>query len=901
VKLRRLLRPLTESLMARLVASFLGVSVLTVALVATLAFVRARTALREQLFERIEALAASRENQLGRWVSEQRLEAEFLARLETLRSGIGPVTGTGGSVTAQQAYRSMLALLVDADTLEPDFREIFVLSIPGAKVLVSTDTTRRGEYRVTDQYYLEGRGRTFVQSVYPSPISGRPALTVATPLTDARGDTVAVLAAHLDLEQIDGVIADRRGLGLSGESYLVDQFNEFVSAERFGRERWLRGVQSDGIRAAVQGKRSGTGEYRNYAGVPVIGAFRWSEAQQLAVLVEIPQSEAFAPARTLAQVIVLVGLGSMVVLSVGVWLFARRIARPVLAVAAAAERVSHGDFAAHAPVVTRDEIGRLAVAFNGMTERLARLYESRERQMADLSRAAQALAEGRELLQAIVDSTPGFIVVADLEHHVLLGSRPLLQPLERTSEEVIGVPVHELLGAVIGNRFVEQAQAALDAAGPVEREHDVETAWGRRQYATVVFPLFDAQHVPYAVCGMATDITERKRTEADQHRFTEQIQHTQKLESLGVLAGGIAHDFNNLLTAILGHAEMAIGDLPAESPSLEDLERIVQAAQRASEMTNQMLAYAGRGKFVVEQLCPNRLVLEMSQLLRVSIPKKVELRYDLAENLPSVHGDRAQIQQVVMNLITNAAEAVGSEVGTIALETRVSRTAGRERIEGLQGDPLAPGEYVRITVSDTGAGMDSATLRRIFEPFFTTKFTGRGLGLAAVLGIVRGHHGALAVTSVPGQGTVFSVYLPVASTPAPASVKEESPLAPNANSGTILLVDDEEYVRSLAERALSRGGYRVLLARDGAEAVETFRKERRSIDLIVLDLTMPVMDGCQAMTAIRAIDPSVKVVLSSGFTEYDLSSRGDAGNAIFLQKPYLPSQLVEVVAGAVKR
>jgi two-component system cell cycle sensor histidine kinase/response regulator CckA len=254
---------------------------------------------------------------------------------------------------------------------------------------------------------------------------------------------------------------------------------------------------------------------------------------------------------------------------------------------------------------------------------------------------------------------------------------------------------------------------------------------------------------------------------------------------------------------------------------------------------------------------------------------------------------------VVMNLITNAAEAIGTQVGTITLETRVSRNAGREPIEGLQGDPLAPGEYVRITVSDTGAGMDTATLRRIFEPFFTTKFTGRGLGLAAVLGIVRGHHGALSVTSAPGQGTVFSVYLPVAPGRVETPSEAEAPVASAARSGTILLVDDEEYVRRLAERALTRRGYRVLLANDGAEAVEAFRKERRNIDLVVLDLTMPVMDGRQAMEAIRAIDPSVKVVLSSGFTEHDLSSRGKSGDAIFLQKPYLPSQLLEVVAEAV--
>jgi CheY-like chemotaxis protein len=296
----------------------------------------------------------------------------------------------------------------------------------------------------------------------------------------------------------------------------------------------------------------------------------------------------------------------------------------------------------------------------------------------------------------------------------------------------------------------------------------------------------------------------------------------------------------------------------------------------------------------------NDLVTRMSQLLHVSISKKVELRYDLARSLPAIQGDPVQLQQVVMNLITNAAESIGDEVGTITLATTVVRHDGA----GSEAGPLESlptGDYVRVTVADSGAGMDEVTLRRIFEPFFTTKFTGRGLGLAAVQGIVRGHRGDLAVRSTIGVGSTFTVYLPAAAGAVPGPGRGSASAAEPRGTGTVLVVDDEEIVRGLAERALIRGGYRVLLAKDGAEAVTVFVDAAKEIDVVVLDLTMPVMDGREVLEALRRIDPAVRVVLSSGFTEHDLSARGDVRDTLFLQKPYRPAQLVERVRELLTR
>jgi CheY-like chemotaxis protein len=281
----------------------------------------------------------------------------------------------------------------------------------------------------------------------------------------------------------------------------------------------------------------------------------------------------------------------------------------------------------------------------------------------------------------------------------------------------------------------------------------------------------------------------------------------------------------------------------------------------------------------------------MSQLLQVSIPKKIEVRYELAEGIPAVEGDPVQLQQVVMNLITNAAEAIGDQPGIITLHTDlVAWTPGT----------VPAGDCIRLIVSDTGAGMDEATQARIFEPFFTTKFTGRGLGLAAVQGIVHGHHGTLTVVSEPGIGTTFTALLPAAIAAVPAPEPVEEPAQPRGN-GTVLIVDDEEVIRRVTQRSLEHVGYRVLTAEDGARAVEIYRTKGPEIDLVILDLTMPIMDGPQTLRALRLIDPAVRVLLSSGFSEHDLSARGESVDEPFLQKPYRWNELVEKVKEALSR
>lgn len=879
-----------RSLTGRLVLTFLGVSAAIVLMVAVVAYLQARSALREQVLERLQTVADSREQQLNRWIDGQRLEVEFLAGIHPFRARLPELLGERGRSARKEMLVAVAAFFERERSEKGKFSELFLLSVPGGKVLLSTDSSRIGDYRTTDTYYVEGRKGTFVQNVYPSaarPV-GTPTLTISTPLQDAEGRVRAVLAAHLNLQEIDSIFTDRSGLGVTGESYLTDRFHVFVSATHFGRPAYPRGVGTVGVTRAADAHESGTATYPNYRGVTVLGVYRWLARRDLALIVEMDADEAFAPAKRLLRSMIFVGVFSALALTLLVLAAARRIARPVVAIARTADRVAAGDFAAIAPVETKDEVGRLAVAFNKMTRRLSRVYGDQEEHAAALERS-------KRLLQEIIDSSNAFIVVTDLEGLIMLANRPFTELVGEELDGVLARPVIEVFPLLDPVRRATAVSAALASDRPVITEESFEIEGLLRVVLISRVMLRDADGAAYACCTIATEITNIKRAEAERRLFADQLQHTQKLESLGVLAGGIAHDFNNLLTSILGHANLVLDEMPEGSRSGEDVTRIIQAAQRAAEMTNQMLAYAGRGKFVLARVDLNALVTQMSQLLQVSISKKVELCYEMAPGLAAIEGDPSQIQQVVMNLITNAAEAIGDRVGTITLRTGLIRLETAQQPAGFGAEPLPGGDYVHVVVADTGSGMDAATLGRIFEPFFTTKFTGRGLGLAAVQGIMRSHGGMLTVDSVPDQGTTFRVFFPAATTATPTVQTDPGSVLPRRGGGTVLIVDDEEPIRSFARRALERSGYRVLDASDGAEAMSLYRAHLGEIGAVVLDLTMPVMDGRQVLGHLRAIDPEVRVVLSSGFSQHDLAARGEAGDELFLQKPYLLGELLETV------
>ena len=477
---------------------------------------------------------------------------------------------------------------------------------------------------------------------------------------------------------------------------------------------------------------------------------------------------------------------------------------------------------------------------------------------------------------------------------ILHVNNAVCQTLGYSIEEMLRFTIAELDPHYPRERWAEHwSQLKAKKSLLIETQH-------RRKDGTLLEVEISANYISFegqeSICAIVRDITSRKRAESDRVELEKQLLHAQKLESLGVLAGGIAHDFNNILMAVIGNADLALMKLAPESPVTENLHAIENAAARAADLAKQMLAYSGKGKFVVETIDLNRLVEEMLHMLKVSISKNAVLHLNLTSDLPTVEADATQIRQVIMNLVINASEAIGDRSGVIAVSTGYM-DCDRSYLNGVWMDEsIAEGTYIYLEVSDTGCGMDKEVLAKIFDPFFTTKFTGRGLGMSAVMGIVRGHNGSMKVYSEPDKGTTFKLLLPANRrfTEEPDGDEQQEF---RIGGGKVLLVDDEETVQATGGKMLRELGFEVLTAGDGLEAVELF-KAHRDIGFVLLDLTMPHMDGQQCFRELRTLDPAVMVIMSSGYNEHEVSQRFvGKGLAGFLQKPYKLSELKLAIIG----
>jgi PAS domain S-box-containing protein len=403
---------------------------------------------------------------------------------------------------------------------------------------------------------------------------------------------------------------------------------------------------------------------------------------------------------------------------------------------------------------------------------------------------------------------------------------------------------------------------------------------------------------PFQVLVTCHDITRRKLAEQEKLEMERRLLHAQKMESLGVLAGGIAHDFNNILSAILGYTELLKRSLPPTTQAHEDLDVIRQAAQRAADLTRQMLAFSGKASFPITVIDMSRVVEEARKMLEVSVSKKATLVFHLATDLPGIEADATRIHQVVLNLVTNASDALGDHSGRIDITTDATYLSHEELATCCGNTELPPGPCIRLTVRDNGCGMDGDTISKVFDPFFTTKVTGHGLGLAAVQGIIRGHRGAIRVTSAPGEGTKFEIFFP-ASHRDVANTKLEKPVPRAKGGGLVLVADDEVMVRNLARRTLELAGFSVVTAADGEEALQVFTENRTQLTCVLLDLSMPKMDGLETLRIIRETDPDLRAVLCSGYPAEAASRRfGGVGVSCFIQKPFQIDALIAAVSGA---
>ena len=512
------------------------------------------------------------------------------------------------------------------------------------------------------------------------------------------------------------------------------------------------------------------------------------------------------------------------------------------------------------------------------------------RDIGERKRAEEALRKTSRQLEAILRHSPALITMMDAQGRYVLVNPAAARALGHSEAEVIGRFMAELVPPDLYKTFAERIDTVLRTGAPLLVEDRAPTSQGERDFETTLFPVETDDGT--VVCGIARDVTDRKRAEKERRELERRLLQAQKMESLGVLAGGVAHDFNNILMTVLGHLELALEELPTSSPARTGLLEAFRASRRGADLTRQMLAYSGKGKFQSQPICLSAFIEENVAMIQAGLSRNRELELRLPRGLPRVLADPDQVRQILMNLVTNAAEAMGDNPGTVILETDVLDLTADALAAGRAEVIPPPGRFVRLSITDTGWGMDAETCRRVFEPFFTTKFIGRGLGMSAVQGIVQGHGGTLFVETTPGEGTTVRVLFPaVAASAASASAgeqrKKKTVGAPAKPGGTILLVDDDAAVRKLGEKMLQRVGHPCITAVDGEDAVAVFQGRKDDIHAIILDLTMPRMDGIRAAEALRELHPEVPILLSSGYSEAEVGPRlGGVGISGFIQKPY---------------
>lgn len=514
----------------------------------------------------------------------------------------------------------------------------------------------------------------------------------------------------------------------------------------------------------------------------------------------------------------------------------------------------------------------------------------------------EAVSRGKREWEQTFDSIADLIFITDTNHTISRANRAMAKHCGLRPEDLPGRKCYDLFHDLASPPPYCPLNGLKEGGAP--RAEEVEVAKFCGFFDISVSPLYNDEGTLAACVHVARDVTERKKAEEYRLELEQQLLQSQKLESLGVLTGGIAHDFNNILMIILGHCLLA-KENQASAPVVGHLDQIESAGNRAADLCRQMLAYAGKAPLIQTQIDLPALVRDMVQMLQPAFNKKVTIECDLGGDLPKLTCDEGKIQQIVMNLVVNAAESLGEQGGNVKVTLSHKAVLQTEQEVDCFGNAIPPATYQCLEVADTGCGMDQETQKRIFEPFFTTKFTGRGLGLSAISGIIKSHNGALKLCSAPGAGTTFSVYFPLPPCcPAGDEVAAPLPLPLKAAArleGTILLVDDEEELRAVGCELLTSMGFKVIAANNGSEALAIWQERKSEIDLVLMDLIMPELDGVETYRALREDTPTLPVLFCSGYGDQDIRPCiGEDVRAGFITKPYQLAQLQAALAALWK-
>ncbi len=741
---------LRKSLVARLVTGFLLLSLMTVAAASSISYIRARDVLVDSVYERLRVAVTLKENELNRWIGDQRQEIVYLAKSPEIRDNAAQLLSRERSHRYfREAYFRMSENSNAFIKRNPYFREISILSADGGRVVFSTIPEHEDTYRPHDLYFTEGLKQTYVQNVYPSPQSQEPTMTVATPLINERGERRGVLAVHFNLDWMERLILENAGLGETGETYLVDKYNDFVSGRHFGRSEFPRGVHTLGIDRAVSGE-SGYGRYLNYEGIPVVGYYRWIAERELVLMAEMHEQEALAPAKSLGLIISFVGSIISFLLAVAIFLLARKTAGPILAIAETSRRIAAGELDLDVPVLTGDEVGTLARAINTMVAKLRSLYVS--------------AARDEEKYRLLVENQTDLVVKVDLEGRFLFVSSTYCEMFGRSEGELLGNAFMPLVHPDDQEATAREMEKLFVAPHTCYIEQRAMTRDGWRWFAWVDSAVLDENGEVFEIIGVGRDITDRKLAEIELEKYqkhleeiveerTSQLRDVQselvqkeRLAALGQLAATVSHEIRNPLGTIRNAVYTIDESLAREE--LVNVRKLAELAQRnidrCDRIINEMLDFTRKRELIVSSYNFDNWL--QSVVLELDVPEGVVIRKNLGCDR-EVTFDSELIRRVIINIMSNAFHSfmnydAGRKIVNLTTKVRES--------------------MVEVSVADNGSGISPENLKKIFEPLFSTKGFGVGLGMAIVKNIVEDHGGEISVSSEAGEGTTVTFTVPLA-------------------------------------------------------------------------------------------------------------------------------------------